>query len=459
MKTSIRHSEIGFLLSFIIVLTNFTIAAQDCPDARSLDSTITDGNTGASVQLKTNESDSSGKKKSRLRLGGYGEAVFSHNFFSDDYKRYTDPKNYANGSHNRFDLPHVCFYLGYDFGKGWSLGSEVEFEHGGVEAATEIETEEAGEYETEIERGGEVALEQLWIQKEFLPQLKIRAGMQVIPVGATNAHHEPDQFFGVYRPEGENTIFPCTWHEISLALMGIIGHWDYQVMLFPSLDSDRFGNQSWIHDGAGSPYEFKIGNDIAGAARINFKGIKGLILGLSGFIGNSFHNTLYTTSSLKTDAVKGRVSILSFDFSYNDHNFIARGFADWGHLTDAGFITSFNKQMPKVSPSKKQSVGSDALAIGVEAGFNFFSFSETLMAKREKLFLFGRYDYYDSMAGMEKGNPLSWCHRNKISAGLNWMPIPQVIVKCEYSCALLDNKYSNEPSLSVGIAYSGWFLK
>ena len=107
------------------------------------------------------------KKESRLTFGGYGEAAYSRNFFSDNYLRYTDAKNYSGESHGRFDLPHVVFYVGYDFGKGWSLGSEIEIEHGGTESAVEIEEEEAGEYESEIERGGEVALEQFWIQKSF----------------------------------------------------------------------------------------------------------------------------------------------------------------------------------------------------------------------------------------------------------------------------------------------------
>ena len=33
--------------------------------------------------------------------------------------------------------------------------------------------------------------------------------MLVVPVGQTNAHHMPTEFFGVYRPEGENTIMPA----------------------------------------------------------------------------------------------------------------------------------------------------------------------------------------------------------------------------------------------------------
>ena len=155
------------------------------------------------------------EKPSRFTIGGYGEAVYSHNFYSDNYLRYQgqNVEKYQNQQHARFDLPHVVLFLGYDFGKGWTLGTEIEFEHGGTESAIEIETEEGGEYESEIERGGEVALEQFWIQKSFCPELNLRMGHIIIPVGATNQHHMPTEFFGVYRPEGENTILPCTWHE------------------------------------------------------------------------------------------------------------------------------------------------------------------------------------------------------------------------------------------------------
>ena len=141
-------------------------------------------------------------RPSRLTIGGYGEAVASYNFFSDSYLRYTSPQNYTNSrGHGRFDLPHVVFFIGYDFGKGWSMGSEIEFEHGGTESAMEIEEEEGGEYESEIERGGEVALEQFWLQKSFRPEFNVRLGHIIVPVGGTNQHHMPTEFFGVYRPE------------------------------------------------------------------------------------------------------------------------------------------------------------------------------------------------------------------------------------------------------------------
>lgn len=394
--------------------------------------------------------------RNRLHVGGYGEVTFSRNFYSDNYLRYSEPGKYK-GSHGRFDVPHAVIYLGYDFGKGWSFSSEIEFEHGGTESAVEIETEEAGEYEKEIERGGEVALEQFYIQKEFFPQLKLRAGMQVVPVGATNAHHEPNQFFGVYRPEGENTLFPCTWHEISISLSGRAGNWSYMGMFLPGLDSERFGNQSWIHDGSASPFEFKIANNYAFAGRIDNYSVKGLRLGLSGYVGNSFRNTLYPTDSEKNKGIHGTVSILSFDFKYEDHGFLARGNVDWGHLSDAAHISKFNISMSKNSTSKRQEVASDVVVAGVEAGYNIFSLIPKMKVSGRKFYVFGRYDYFDPMAKMESGTPLQWCKRNKISAGINWMPIPQIIVKGDYTYSILDKKYRNEPSVNIGIAYVGWF--
>lgn len=393
----------------------------------------------------------------RLHVGGYGEVVMSRNFYSDNYLRYTQPDKYKGEKHGRFDLPHVVIYLGYDFGKGWSFASEIEFEHGGTESAVEIETEEAGEYEKEIERGGEVALEQFYIQKQFMPQLKMRVGMQVVPVGGTNAHHEPDQFFGVYRPEGENTVMPCTWHEISVSLSGRAGDWSYMGMFLPGLDSERFGNQSWIHDGSASPFEFKIANNYAFAARVDNYSVKGLRIGVSGYVGNSFRNTLYPTTSEKNDGIHGTVTIASVDFKYADHAWLARGFFDWGHLSDAAHISKFNIAMSKNSTSKRQEVASDALAAGVEAGYDIFSLIPRMRADRQKFCVFGRYDYYDSMAKMEEGTPLKWCGRHKISAGVNWYPIPQIVVKGEYTYGILDKKYNNEPAINLGIAYSGWF--
>ncbi len=401
--------------------------------------------------------------KSRFTIGGYGEAVFSRNFYSENWKRYSDaPKFKDDKGHNRFDLPHVVIMLGYDFGKGWSMGTEIEFEHGGTESAVEIEEEETGEYEQEIERGGEVALEQFWIQKSFDQTLNLRLGHMVVPVGLVNSGHLPTQFFGVYRPEGDNTIIPCTWHETGISLWGRTRDWRYEVMLVAGLDADRFNNQNWIQGGAGSPYEFKIGNSVAGAARLDWYGVRGLRLGVSGYFGNSASNSLKRD---KFKELKGRVGIGAFDFEYAGHGLVARGSFLYGHLGNSGEISEANRSLKGYGISPGTNIGSDAMSAGVEAGYDLFSLSDKLRAKGQRMYVFFRYDFYDPMWRMGKtrrGQQLldeeQW-GRQRFAAGINYFPMDDIVIKAEYAYRKFKSQFNDEPALSLGVAYAGLFTK
>ena len=401
--------------------------------------------------------------KSRFSIGGYGEAAISRNFYSDHFNRYKYPEEHKNdASHGRFDLPHVVVNMGYDFGKGWTMGMEIEFEHGGTESAVEMDADESGEYEAEIERGGEVALEQFWINKEWSKALNLKMGEIVVPVGATNAHHMPNEFFTVYRSEGEATLFPCTWHQVGVSLWGRLKDWKYEVQFLSGLDSEVFGSENFIHYGATSSYEFKIGNTYAVAARLDNFSIPGLRLSLSGYYGDSFKNTLRSIGS-KYENVKGTVAVGSFDFAYNRNNWIVRGNADYAHLSDAQLITTFNNSFPTHngqdgSPSKHQPVAKNALSVGVEAGYNIFSQFAKLRESGEKLYLFGRYEYYDSMASSTQRSAYEWCGKHRIAVGVNYSPLKQITIKGEYSQRFYKEPYNNEPSLNLGITYAGWFL-
>ena len=92
-------------------------------------------NTATANKENTEETSQNQKKKSRLILGGYGEAVMTRNFYSDNFNRYSKAEDYKDAKgHGQFDLPHVVVMIGYDFGKGWTMGTEIEFEHGGTES-------------------------------------------------------------------------------------------------------------------------------------------------------------------------------------------------------------------------------------------------------------------------------------------------------------------------------------
>ena len=395
-----------------------------------------------------------------LTVGGYGEVNFSRNFFSDHVSRYSQPEEHKDDpSHGRFDVPHAVINLGYGFGKGWSLGTEIEFEHGGNGLAYEKEDEEGGEWEQEVEKGGEVELEQFWLQKSFSRALNLRVGHIVVPVGLNNAHHEPLNYFTVYRPEGENTIMPSMWHQTGVSLWGRAGDFRYEAQFLAGLNADNFTNTNWIKNGAKSPLEFDVANKYGVALRADNYTVPGLRIGLSGYYGHSIGNS-YPNNAAGVDAeYKGQVLIGALDFTYKGHNWIVRGQADYGYLGDAAQLKYIYNRLNSKSPYKHSAfVSKNAYAMGIEAGYDVFSQVESLHKKEQQLYVFGRYEQYDPYASKTKGTAYNYTAVKRFAAGVNYHPIDEVVVKAEYSKRLLKSIYNDEPSVSISVAYEGFFL-
>ena len=396
----------------------------------------------------------------RLSVGGYGEVALSRNFYSDHVSRYSLADEHKNDpSHGRFDIPHAVIYLGYDFGKGWTMGTEIEFEHGGVGMAYEKEDEEGGEWEQEVEKGGEVELEQFWIQKSFGRWANIKAGHIVVPVGLNNAYHEPLNFFTVYRPEGENTVLPSTWHQTGISFWGKTKGWRYELQFLAGLNSDNFTNTGWINKGPGTPTEGEIATKYGTALRIDNYCIKGLRIGLSGYYGHAIGNSYPNNKDGAESKYKGVVAIGAIDFTYNNYNWIVRGQADYGYLSDAKQLKYFTNRLNGLSPFHHSAfVSKNAFAYGIEAGYNVFSQIEKLRQSNQKMYLFGRYEHYNPYASKTKNTSYDYTNVQRMAVGINYYPVKQIVVKAEYSHRFLKSQYNNEPAINIGVAYEGWFL-
>ena len=396
----------------------------------------------------------------RLSVGGYGEVAMSRNFYSDHVSRYSLADEHKNDpSHGRFDIPHAVIYLGYDFGKGWTMGTEIEFEHGGVGMAYEKEDEEGGEWEQEVEKGGEVELEQFWIQKSFGRWANIKAGHIVVPVGLNNAYHEPLNFFTVYRPEGENTVLPSTWHQTGVSFWGRTKGWRYELQFLAGLNSDNFTNTGWINKGPGTPTEGEIATKYGTALRIDNYCIKGLRIGLSGYYGHAIGNSYPNNKDGAESKYKGVVAIGAIDFTYNNYNWIVRGQADYGYLSDAKELKYFTNRLNGLSPFHHSAfVSKNAFAYGIEAGYNVFSQIEKLRQSNQKMYLFGRYEHYNPYASKTKNTSYDYTNVKRMAVGINYYPVKQIVVKAEYSHRFLKSQYNNEPAINIGVAYEGWFL-
>ena len=281
-----------------------------------------------------------------------------------------------------------------------------------------------------------------------------------MPVGQTNNAHLPTEFFTCYRPEGEFTIMPNTWHETGVSIWGRIGKWRYEAVVVPGLNSNMFNNANWVKNGSASAYEFRVANKLAGALRIDNYSIKNLHIGVSGYIGNSFNNDLVTNEADKYKDVKGTVLIGTAEFDYKANGIIIRGNFDYGHLNDADIISAYNKNQnhQSFSPYPRSLVGEEAVAIGGEVGYDIFHGMKR--TGERQLFVFGRYDYYDSYIPYASAITMyDWTERHVMTLGLNYYPIKQVVMKAEFSERFLKKQYNNEPMISFGVAYSGFFNK
>lgn len=97
------------------------------------------------------------------------------------FNRFT-PTGSVKDNRGEISIPRFILAFDYKFSPTWILGAEIEFEYGGTGVAREIEFyEEGGEYEMEVEKGGEVALEQFHITKLIHPSFNVRAGHLIVP--------------------------------------------------------------------------------------------------------------------------------------------------------------------------------------------------------------------------------------------------------------------------------------
>ena len=211
-------------------------------------------------EISKNSNSSSTEDYTKFRFGGYGEMVANFKDYGIN-RFYGGNDGNPKKNRNTISIPRFVLAFDYKFSPKWVLSSEIEFEYGGTGAAREVEWyEENGEYETEIEKGGEVALEQFHISYLMNKLLNFRFGHMIVPVGLTNAHHEPLNFFGVYRPEGETTILPSTWHETGVALFGDLGNFDYELQVVSGLDPQGFRMENWV--GKGTQGAFEVSQEI-----------------------------------------------------------------------------------------------------------------------------------------------------------------------------------------------------
>ena len=402
----------------------------------------------------------------KFRFGSYGEAVASFK----DYGINRFQKDGSTKEHrNTIAVPRFTIGFDYKFNPKWILGAEIEVEAGGTGTAVELENNENGEYETEIEKGGEVALEQLHITRLIIPEFNVRVGHQVVPVGLTNAHHEPINFFGTIRPESQTVIMPSTWHETGLTIFGTFGSgygvFDYEAMVVAGLNANGFDRDTWVASGKQGFFETDNFTSPAYVARLDWRGVPGLRTGVSFYY---CRDTGANSDKPQTYSSYGRIplQIFTWDAQYRNKFLTARADLTYGHLGNSRAVNERNNRLPNASPySRLTPVAKNALSYGAEIGFNF---GNVFGIRNCPTFTpFARYEYFNPQKSVAK--PYAADKRLEVSkwiVGLNWFALPNLVVKADYSMRQIGTQkvfgkgsYNSENEFSIGIAYIGWFFK
>jgi hypothetical protein len=377
-------------------------------------------------------------------LAGFGVSGYAAaNYFAFDWD--TDPAR-----RNAIDLERLVVYPTYRFSEKLLAKAEIEFEHGGTGATLEFDVfEEFGEFEQEIEKGGEVLLEQLHLDYRFAPWLGVRAGRVKLPIGLASVNDEPTEYFTTTRSEAEASLLPSNWYENGVQAYGLFGgeRFAYTVSVVNGLDGTGFSSAHWVQRGHQTRFETVNADAFAVAGRLDVFWGDDRFAGVSGYVGNSTPNR--PRPDLQADAYVG---VVDAHAQWAEGPVTLRGLALYGYLQNADAVSQANRNLPNALGVVRTPVGSSAVALVAEAGYDVLAL---VALPGHRLDVFGRYEFYDSMASVTGDvfdNP-RW-ERTAYTGGLAYRPLAPVVLKAQFTHRRIGLETENvENTFSAGLGF------
>ncbi|MEN8247856.1 MAG: hypothetical protein ABFS32_02920 [Bacteroidota bacterium] len=355
------------------------------------------------------------------QIGGYAQIDFNQPF-GDNLK--------YNGT---FDVHRLVLFVGHKFNDKLSFFSEIELEH-----------------------VKEVYIEQAFLEYKITPWMNLRSGLVLIPMGIVNEYHEPPTFNGVERPNLDKYIVPTTWREIGIGLAGNLtsSSMNYQLYLVngPLGYNDGnalFNGANGIRGGRQKGAKSKFSGNINLATKINYYGLPGLTIGVSGYFGKS-QSSLYDQLDLNNpdmlasaDSSIVGIKMIGFDARYDYHGFQARSQVTYTKFNNT---TAYNIY-------SDSDLGDKMFGYFIEMGYDVFSLSKSI---NEQLIVFGRFESYNTHQSTSSEISINdEYNRTDITVGLHFKPWSSTSFKADYQ--LLKNRATltgiNQLNLGVGV----WF--
>jgi hypothetical protein len=343
-------------------------------------------------------------------VGGYGEV------------HYTNPS--GPNSPGSVNVTRFVVYLAHAFSEKLALRSELELEDTKIEGG---------------EEGGEVALEQVYLDYTLSPAFTLRAGLLLPPIGIVNELHEPPTFNGVERPTFDRNVIPTTWRDIGFGAVGTLAGTtglSYRVYLVNGLRAQGFSAESGIRGGRQEGKEASFANpSLTGRLEWSRPGLR---LGGSFWYGGSAAQD----SLLGSGTFDNAVALISADARYDIGPFMLRGVVANISISDAEAIQSAFGEQP----------GSRIAGGYIEGAYNLLSALAPASTQRLNTFL--RYEHYNTQAGVPAGVVRDESLARRITTfGLAYKPVYNVVFKGDYQLLRNQAGVGEGELLSLGVGY------
>ncbi|MGE0703815.1 MAG: hypothetical protein AB7F99_08225 [Vicinamibacterales bacterium] len=322
------------------------------------------------------------------------------------------------------DFHRFVLLLNHGFTPRIRFVGEIELEHAFVEG---------------LEEAGELELEQAYLDFLLNRSFNLRAGMVLVPIGIINERHEPPVYNGVERPMVDTVIVPSTWFDVGAGVHGeLAGALRYRAFVMAPLDALEFSADEGIRGGRQKGSEANVRHPAA-TGRLEYLGVRGLTLGVSGWTGRS---------SFAAPRLETTVRIGEVDARYRRDRLELRGqFAQVG-ISDTAALNAALERLTGVSPN----IARTMRGFYGEAAYRVWDRG----APRD-LVAFVRYENFDTQFRMAEGLvPLEQFDRDAWVVGVTYFPDPDVAVKVDYTRQRNQSEVIDAPD-SVNVGLGWWF--
>lgn len=346
----------------------------------------------------------------RTTVGGYGEV------------HYTNP----SGPHTpaTVNVKRFVVFFGHTFSDRLAFRSELEVEDAKLEGG---------------EPGGEVSLEQIYLDYRLGAGATLRTGLVLIPIGIVNETHEPPTFNGVERPVYHHDVLPTTWRDIGVGMVGTLGGgFGYRAYLVNGLVGAGFSASEGIREGRQEGKNATFANpSLTGRLEYARPGLK--VGAAFWYGGTSAGDTLIGRGSFSAP-----LGVLAADLRWNRGAVAIRAEAATISVGDAAAINA--------------RTGAD---VGRRITGGYLEGSANLLravapASAERLNAFVRHERYNTQAAVPSGVTANPANSRRVTvAGITYVPVPEVAFKADYSWHRNRAHLDEGNVLSLGVGF--WF--